>query len=67
MGTQVDVVTIMENKIMEGTHKDLKFTASVNIAASKASVYNVNRLMDDMEGNKEKILKLKDNLVKMRG
>ena len=34
MGTQADVVTVTENTIMEGTHKDRKFTASVNIAAS---------------------------------
>ena len=34
MGTQSDVVIVTENTIMEGTHKDLKFTASVNIAAT---------------------------------
>ena len=67
MGTQTDVVTVTENTIMEGTHKDLKFTASVNIVASQASVDNVDRLMNGVEKNKEKMLTLKDNLVEMRG
>ena len=61
MGTQTNVVIVIENTIMEGTHKDPKFTALVNIEASQAGVDNVNRLMNDVEQNKEKILKLKDN------
>ena len=67
MGTHTIVVTITENTIMEGTHKDSKFTASVKIAAAQASADNVDRLMNDMEQNKEKMMKLKDNLVKMQG
>ena len=65
MGTQADVVTITENTIMEGTHKDPKFIASVNIVVSQASADNVYILMNEMERNKENMLKLKDNLVKM--
>ena len=34
MGTQANVVIVTENTIMEGTHKDPKFTALVNIAAA---------------------------------
>ena len=67
MGTQVDVVTVTENTIMEGTHKDPKSMASVNIAAAQAGTDNVDRLIDDVYINKEKMLKLKDNLVKMQG
>ena len=67
MVTQTNVLTVMENTIMEGTNKDPKFTASVNMAASQASVDNVYRLMNNVEQNKEKMLKLKDNLVKMWG
>ena len=64
MGTQDDMVTITKNTIMEGTHKNPKFMALVNVLASQASTNNVDRLMDDVERNKEKMPKLKDNLVK---
>ena len=64
METQVDVVTITERTIMEGTPKDPKFMESVNIAAAQASADNVDWLMEDADHNKEKMLKLKANLVK---
>ena len=41
--------------------------ASIRIAAAQAKNDNVDRLVDDVERNKEKMLKLKDNLVKTRG
>ena len=41
--------------------------ALVNIASAQASADNVDWLIDDVERNKEKMLKLKDNLVKARG
>ena len=43
------MVTVIENTIMEGTHKDPKFMASVNIAAAQASIDNVDQLMEDVE------------------
>ena len=52
---------------MEGTHKDPKFMALVNIVAVHANVDNVDRLMDEVYHNKEKMFKLKDILVKLRG
>ena len=64
MGMQTDVVTMTENTIMEGTHKDPKFMASVNIAAVQANANNVDRFMEDVEHHKEKILELKDSRVK---
>ena len=67
MGSQVDVVTVTENTIMEGTHKKPKFMASVNVAVSQASADNVVQLMENVEHQKEKMLKLKDTLVKTRG
>ena len=67
MVTQSNVVTITENAIMEGTHKDPKFMALVNITFSQDSGDNVDMLLNDVEGNKEKMLKLKYNLVKMQG
>ena len=65
MGTQVDVVTVIENTIMEGTHKDPKFMALVNIAVAQANTGNVDRLINDVKRNKENMLKLKDNMVKL--
>ena len=67
MGTKDDVVTIIENTIMEGTHKDPKVMASANIVVGQANDDNIDRLIGDVECNKEKMLKLNDNLVKMRG
>ena len=48
MGTQADVFTFKENTIMEGTHKDPKLMALVNITAAHASTDNVDRLIDDV-------------------
>ena len=39
----------------------------MNIEAAQSNANNVDRLMDDVESNKEKMLKLKDNLVKTQG
>ena len=61
------MVTVTKNTIMEGTHKDPKFMASVNIAAVQANADNVDRLINDVDRNKENILKLNNNLVKLRG
>ena len=65
MGTQAEVVTVTKNTIMEGTHKDPKFMDSVNIEDAQVSTNNINQLMDNVERNKENMLKLKDNLVKL--
>ena len=67
MGMQDDVVTVTEDTMMEGIHKDLKFMASVNIADAQASADNIDRLMEDVERNKEKMFKLKDSVVKLQG
>ena len=67
MGTQADIVIVTESTIMEGTHKDPKFMATVNIAAAQANIDNADQLINDVERNKEKMLKLKDNMVKTRG
>ena len=67
VGTQDDMAIITENIIMEGTHKEPKFTASVNIVVSEANTDNVDILMNGVEQNKEKMFKLKDNLVKVQG
>ena len=65
MGTQANVVTVTDDTIMEGTHKDPKFMASKNIAVAQANADNIDRLMDEVEHNKEKMFKLKDSLVKL--
>ena len=67
MGTQDDAVKVTEETIMEGTHKDPKFMALVNITTAQSSANNIDRLMDEVEHNKEKMFKLKDSLVKLRG
>ena len=67
MGTQVDMVIVTKDTIMEGTHKDPKFMASLNIAATHASVDNIDWLMEDVERNKERMFKLKDSVVKLWG
>ena len=52
---------------MVGAHKYLNSMAFVNIEAAQANVDNVDRLMENVEHHKEKMLKLKDILVKTRG
>ena len=41
MGTQDDVVMVTKSTIMEGTHKDPKFTSSVIVAAAEEITENV--------------------------
>ena len=53
MGTQDNVVTVTENTIMEGTHKDPNFTASVNIVVAQDNVDSIDRLMENVEHHKE--------------
>ena len=67
MGSQDGVVTLNGNIIMQGTQKDPKFITSMNIVVAQASTDNVDRLMENVEHHKEKMLKLKDTLVKRRG
>ena len=54
MGSQDDVVTVTESTVMEGTHKDTKFIASMNVAAAQSNADNVDRLMENIEHQKEK-------------
>ena len=53
MGTQDDLVTETKDTIMEGTKKYPKIMASVNIVAAQDSADNIDRLMEDIECNKE--------------
>ena len=61
------MVIVIKYNIMEGTHKDPKFMASINIAVVQANADNVDRLMEYVECNKEKMFKLKDSVVKLLG
>ena len=64
MGTYDDTVTMTKNTIMEGTHKDPNFMASVNIVAGQDSADKIDQLMENVEHHKKKMLKLKYSLVK---
>ena len=67
MGMQTDMVIVIENTIMEGTHKDPKFMASINIVVVQASADNIDWLMEDVEFQKDRMFKLKDSVMKLRG
>ena len=67
MGSHAHMVIGTENTIMEGTHKDPKFMASMNIEFAQANADNIDHFMENVEHHKEKMLKLKDTLVKTRG
>ena len=61
IGDQLDVFTVTENTIMQGTNEDPQFLASAQPNAD-----NVNKLVGDAEHYKERMLKMKDTLVKER-
>ena len=64
---QPDVVIVTEKTVIDGTNKDPKFLAFVSIAAAQYDVDNVDKLVEDTEHYKEKMIKMKDTLVKERG
>ena len=67
VGTQSDVVTVIEKTIVKLTNQDPIFLASINIAGAQASVDNVGKLVEDVENYKERMCVLKRTLVTERG
>ena len=67
IGTQSDVVMVIERTVVEGTNKAPEFLPSINIVAAQAKDDNVDKLVEDAEHYKEMMLKMKDTLVKERG
>ena len=61
------MVMVIKNTIIEGTHKDPKFMDSMNVVAAEANAENIDRLIENVKHQKEKMLNLKDTLVKIRG
>ena len=64
VGTQPDVVMVIEKNIMQGTNQDPVFLASVNIAVAQANADNIGKLVEDKEYYKEIMQNLKSTLVK---
>ena len=67
INTQPYLVTVTEKTVMEHTDKDPIFMTSMNIEETQANIDNVDNLVEDAEHHKEKMLKMKDTLVKERG
>ena len=65
--TQPDVITMTEKNVVEKTNQDPKFLASISVAAAQANADKVEKLMEDAEHYKEKMIKMKDTLIKERG
>ena len=64
VGTQPNVVTMIEKIVMQCTNQDPVFLTSVNIAAAQANADNIVKLVEDVEHYKEIMCKMKKTLVK---
>ena len=56
-----------EKTIMQGTNRDPQFLAFVTITVVQANADNVDKLVGDDEHYKERMINMKDTLVKERG
>ena len=52
---------------MQGTNEDPQFLEMVSVAVAQANIDNVNNLVEDAGYYKERMLKMKETLVKERG
>ena len=67
VGTQPKVVTVNEKSIMQGTNEDPQLMESISVATAQANANNIDKLMENVDQYKEKMIKMKDTLVKERG
>ena len=51
----------------EKSNHDPKFLATISVAAVQPNVDNVEKSMEDVDHYKEKMIKMKDTLIKERG
>ena len=56
-----------EKNVVEKTNQDPKLISSVNVAAAQANTDNIDKLMEGADHYKEKIIKMKDTIIKERG
>ena len=60
-------VMVMERKVMQGTNEDPQLLAMASVLAAQANADNVSKLVEDVEHYKQRMLKMKETLVKERG
>ena len=59
-------VMVTEKTVMQGTNEDPQLLAMENIEVEQYNAYNVSKLVEDDEHYKERMLKMKETLVKER-
>ena len=67
VGTQPEVITVTEKSVMKGTDDDPQLMALIDVAAAQENFYNVDRLKESVDQYKEKMVRVKDTLMKERG
>ena len=67
VGIQPKVVTVTERVVMKGTNEDPQQMASISVHCAQANAYDVDRLKESVDQYKEKMVKVKDTLMKERG
>ena len=60
-------VMVTERTVMQGTDEDPQLLAMASMATVQANANNVNKLVEDVEHYKQRMLKMKETLVKERG
>ena len=64
MGTHPEVTIVTERPVMKGTNEDPQLMASIGVAAAQANAYNVDKLKETIDQYKEKMVRVKDPLMK---
>ena len=67
MGTQPEVTTVTENPVVKNTDEYPNQMDSLTIAAAHARAYNVGKLKGVVDKYQEKMVKMKETLMKERG
>ena len=61
------MTTVTEIPVMKGIDEDPQLMASIGVAVAQENAYNVDKLKETIDQYKEKMVKVKDTLMKERG
>ena len=64
MGTPPEVINVTKKLVMKGTDEDPQLMAPISVATSQANTYNVDKLKETANQYKEKMVIMKDTMVK---
>ena len=66
VGTQPEVTIVTERLVIKGTNEDPQLMCLIGVAIAQANAFNVDKLKETIDQYKEKMVRVKDTLMKER-